>query len=283
MRALVRRQVVGATSWELATRVPAPPVARWVSAYHGYRERGAGPCLRREVSGARVVFILDLGPPILVRTPRDELRAPGFVAGLHDRYAETLHEGFQEGVQLDLSPIGARQLFGVPMHELTGRVVSLDALPFDRDVVDRVRAQPTWDARFDVLDGALARRFAELAVPGRVTAWAVAQIEQARGAVAIGALARELGYSAKHVTRLFHDYVGVGPKHYARLVRFDRLKAAADAAPGRSWADLALAFGYYDQAHMAREVRLLTGLTPSELRAERADVAFIQDLPIGGG
>lgn len=262
----------GGADWQVATRAPnVPNVARHIREYVGYRERGVGPSSRREVSGARVVLIVELGPPIRVDGQR---HAAGFIAGLSDRFTLTTHEGVQEGVQIDLAPVAARLFCHTPLTEIAGRSLSLDELwPEAPETIERMREVPSWDARFDLLDAALARRWAEPGVPARVTAWACAAIEQAGGAVSVRALAKETGYSEKHVTRLFRDHVGVGPKRYARGVRFDRLLRAAQAQPARSWAELAYDFGFSDQAHLAREVRDLSGMTPTELRASRDEVA----------
>ena len=95
------------------------------------------------------------------------------------------------------------------------------------------------------------------------------RIEETGGAVEMRALARELGYSRKHVITLFRDHVGLPPKLLARIVRFDGLLRQLRTGAATSWADLALDCGYYDQAHLVREVRRFTGLTPTEARPWR--------------
>jgi AraC-like DNA-binding protein len=88
----------------------------------------------------------------------------------------------------------------------------------------------------------------------------------------VGSLATELGYSRKHLIALFRDQVGIAPKLFARLVRFDRVMSEARSGRSRSWAELALACGYYDQAHLVRDVRHFTGLTPTEARASLSEL-----------
>jgi len=276
--AAVQRFEDGGARWEVAERAPAGALAAHAGAWVGYREEADGPRARREVSATRVVFIVEVGPPIVVRDGgggAGQRFRGGFVAGLTDRFAITEHAGRQEGVQLDLTPIGAHLLLGVPMHELAGRIVGLDELgagAIVKDLADRLRDAPGWDARFDLLDRVFARRADGAGAASRMVAWAVAAIERAGGALSMRELARELGYSDKHVTRLFRQHVGVGPKRYARLVRLERVLAAAAHRPHVTWAELALDHGYCDQAHLARDVRELTGLTPSELRADRVAV-----------
>ena len=103
---------------------PAPRALRgYVRDYTGYEEWSAEPLCRREVPSADVTLIL---------SPDSELRLPerhtSFVAALHDRCALVEHPGEQRGVEVRLTPLGAHALFGVPMHELTNRVVELDEL-----------------------------------------------------------------------------------------------------------------------------------------------------------
>jgi AraC-like DNA-binding protein len=82
----------------------------------------------------------------------------------------------------------------------------------------------------------------------------------------MGELAAELGFSRKHVVSLFRDHVGLPPKLYAEVVRFDRLTRRLKTGPDASWARLALELGFADQAHLAREVRRFAGVTPREIR-----------------
>jgi AraC-like DNA-binding protein len=107
-------------------------------------------------------------------------------------------------------------------------------------------------------------------------AWALRRIEERAETQqhhTVGQLARELGYSPKHVIALFRDQVGVSPKLCMRLVRFERLRRAIRAAPASSLAELASACGYCDQSHLAREVRQFTGDSASHLLAEHGSDA----------
>jgi AraC-like DNA-binding protein len=63
--------------------------------------------------------------------------------------------------------------------------------------------------------------------------------------------------------------VGTAPKTYARLVRFNALLAYLKHHTAADWADVAGRFGYYDQAHFARELRRFTGATPTEFLERR--------------
>jgi hypothetical protein len=108
---------------------------------------------RRELPSDRVVLIINLGEPIRVLVARDRARwsvqPEGFFAGLHDMYALTETRGSQRGVQVDLTPVGAHILLGLPMHELARRVVMLEEL-FGRGgalLREAVAEAPGWEQR----------------------------------------------------------------------------------------------------------------------------------------
>ena len=263
----------------MALRPPAAGLRPYVRGdYVGYTEWGGSPSRRREFPGPFAVMIFEFGPPIRIFEAGDRRRVSshrgGFVSGLGEAFVVCEHDGFQQGLQVNLTAIGARLLFGVPMSELRGRVVPIsDVLPVrHRRLGERMQDAAGWDERFDLLDCALAECIAGARIETSIVAWAVRRIEETGGAVEMRALARELGYSRKHVITLFRDHVGLPPKLLARIVRFDGLLRHLRTGAARSWADLALDCGYYDQAHLVREVRRFTGLTPTEARPLAQDL-----------
>jgi transcriptional regulator GlxA family with amidase domain len=88
----------------------------------------------------------------------------------------------------------------------------------------------------------------------------------------VAELARETGWSARHLDNRFRAEIGLTPKAAARVIRFDRarrmLMRRVGAGGPPALADLAAAGGYYDQAHLAREFRGLAGVPPSRWLAE---------------
>src|SRR5215207_7453 len=152
----IRRHDSALGRWELVERAPDPRLAGLVHSYCGYAEEGAAPLRRREIPSSRVVVILGLGPALRV----DGVERSSFVAALDDKPSLTEHAGVNSGIQIDLSPLGARRLLGVPMHELSTRVVALDDVLGSGELVERVAETPGWAARFDFLDRAILERVA---------------------------------------------------------------------------------------------------------------------------
>jgi AraC-like DNA-binding protein len=258
--------------WEFAFGDPDPRLGGCVRGYCGYDETTPGPMRRRELPTSRVVLILDLGPTLrildLARETPLFAHAGGFVAGLDDAPTLTETPGTMRGVQVDLTPIGARRLFGVPMSQLAGRTVAIEDLlgAAGRELIGRVADARGWAARFAVIDAWLLRRLAREGDPAVEHAWGV--LFASGGRAPIASLAKDLGWSHRRLIARFRDQVGMAPKQLARVIRFEGLLEALRHGRGAPrWTELALDHGYYDQAHLIREVRALTGETPTELHA----------------
>lgn len=283
VRVLRHASVLG--SWEMARRGPHPVLAGLIGEYCGYIEDSTVPVRRRQVAERRVVLIISFGDPIRLHT-QPGVDAPGetvsFVAGLHNGPTVTEHFGIQAGVQVDLTPLGAYTLLGLPMAELADRIVPFAELAdgaagFGRELPERLACAATWDERFALLDAVWTRRLAEGPVPRPevVRSWEL--LEASRGRVGVAELADETGWSRRHLTAHFRREVGLPPKAAARLLRFRHAVGLLGCPTPPGLATLAEVCGYYDQAHLNRDFRDLAGCTPtSYLAALRPDGAGVE-------
>ena len=267
-------------SWEMVQGMPDPRLRGHVLSYCSYREETTTFVRRRELPGVRVVMIINLGEPIRVQAPGasgwDE-QPDGFLAGMHDTYAITETGGSQGGVQVDLTPIGAHLLLGLPMHELSQHVVTLEEM-FGRGgtlLREAVALAPDWAGRFEVVDEFLLTLLDRARSPVPSVTRALGRLHESGGTVPVGVLAAEIGCSRRHLISRFREQVGVTPKLAARIFRFERAVALVDARTEMGWAEIAQACGYYDQAHMIRDFHQFAGCAPSEFARRR--------LPDGGG
>jgi AraC-like DNA-binding protein len=281
--------------WQLACRPPAPALAGLVRRYTGYRESAVLPVRRREAPTGDVALILTFGPSIdVLDGARRQTLTGSFVATVGDRYATTEYLGDQYGLEIVLSPPGARRLLGVPLSELGPLVTGLGELlgPAAERLLDRLATAPDWASRFDLLDTELSARAAAGAAPPPVAERAWRLLCASGGRIGVARLATELGCSRRYLSSRFAELTGVSPKTYGRIVRCRaamRLLSvpAADGAtppapladgtpparladgtpPGRL-ADVAARCGYFDEAHLARDFRLLVGVSPGRWQDE---------------
>jgi AraC-like DNA-binding protein len=261
----------------MAWAAPPPALRPYVHRYVGFVERTPEPLRRRELPSGDVHLIITFGPHWDLPDPDapDERaeRHTSFVAGLSDRHAYSEHQGFAEGMEVQFTPLGARAFLGVPGCELAHVVAPLDAVVGRSAdaLVGRLVEAPAWRERFALLDAAITARVAEMAPPPREVVWAWRRLAETSGALPVGALADELGWSRKRLIGRFREHVGVTPKLYARLLRFqaavDVLRA--DGAEQLSLASVALDCGYYDQAHLNRDFRAFADTSPTDFLASR--------------
>lgn len=257
------------SSWEIVARTPARWLRPYVRGLWAYSERTPGPVRRREMPSGGITVVLNLGTKLYVEQSADGEgeRFTSFIAGLHERYAITETDGSQMGVQLNLSPLGARVLFGVPMHELAHQTHSLASVLGRRvdELVEQLDADAGGDARTARVEAVLADWLADARPPRRDIAWACARIEASGGASRIEDIAAELGWSRKRMADTFRDAVGLPAKSYARLIRFHRAFEMLRGVDPPPWSRLAQCCGYYDQSHMIRDFRAFSGMAPAAL------------------
>ena len=270
---------------------PAPALRPYVGWYSGFRQAGVAPARHRGLPSPYLTLILTLDDPLTIGAHPDPAQEPGefvtLLGGLHTAPALVVHEGRQSGVQVALSPLGARGLLGLPAGEVAGVDLHADdVLGRDvREAQERLRLAADWPERFAIVDEWLLARLAASGggspAPEVGRAWEL--VLATDGRVTVADLAAEVGWSARHLSARFAAETGLGPKAAGRVVRFDRarrrLAARARRGPGELWpdsppvrglalADLAVECGYFDQAHLDREFRALAGCPPVAWLAE---------------
>jgi AraC-like DNA-binding protein len=295
---VLARRVTERGVHETAERAGAGASEAVVRHYVGYEEWPESGFVRREVARHGVALILGFGDPLDVYGPNDSpedrggLRPLGaFVVGNQLGSSLTGINGHQVGIQVELSAAGALALFGdvevlsdavVPLDEALGRA--------GRGLVDRLAETPSWAERLDLLDSALGAGSAlagshsglsDVPALAPEVAWLRRQLESCRGRARVEPLMDETGWSRRHVTERFRRQLGVTPKAYARLLRFEHASALLnELAPGRGVSDVAMEAGYYDQSHLTRDFVALAGVTPGTFAANAAlapEVRFVQD------
>src|SRR6185312_769713 len=186
------------------------------------------------------------------------------VSGAYHRafVIDTLEHASIVGVHF--KPGGALPFIGALPGEVGSTHIDLESVwgAHASELRERLAEATTPSRRFRILERALLARLhrpfkRHVAVP-------VALVRIARGE-RIGAVAADLGLRHRRLIELFTAEVGMAPKLFGRVQRFQQAIQAAQTARAPDWAGLALAFGYSDQAHLVRDVVAFSGLAPTEL------------------
>ena len=192
--------------------------------------------------------------PVVETTPRPVL------IGLqtHNRVRLAIG-GIQESFCIMFQPSGLFRLFHLPLHELTDHDFEARAVlgaSISR-LQDRLSGCQSFPERASMTDGFLMRRF--LAGQSDGVCEAANEILLRRGQTPIRRLAVQAGLSMRQFERRFTRTVGVPPKLYARIARFEAALDSKARAREKSWTEVAHEFGYYDQMHLVHDFRQFSG------------------------
>lgn len=161
-------------------------------------------------------------------------------------------------------PGRALPFLGVPASELTDLRIDIGEVWPARDAALDPLHSSDVPALLGGFQHLLENRLQRSVTLDRAVDEAVRAILRAGGNLSISALASALGVTRQHLARRFAMHVGVSPKMFARVTRMRRAIAKARVAAQVDWTALALDAGYFDQSHLAGEIRELTGRAPSE-------------------
>jgi AraC-like DNA-binding protein len=256
--------------WQIFRWQPHPELAAHVRRYYGHFESSSRLVRRRELPSGEVALIISLGPHYQLVDPASghSLRTlRTFVAGLDDTYSLVDSRIPGAAIQVDFSPLGGRRLLQLPMHLVSKRTTELNELfgsEADR-LIEALYEAPNWQIRFVTLDNFLLSKLRRSEKPADEIHWAWRQLDLSRGAIPIHQITGRLGWTRKRLIKTFRNEIGIPPKALARVLRFQRALEELNSGKIISNPQLAVECGYSDQAHMIRDFKDFSGLTPVEL------------------
>ena len=161
---------------------------------------------------------------------------------------------------------GASAFFSFPLNELTDRIINLDVVlgRDGRETEERLNAARTVRQRVAIIENVLFRLLSQNTGSDLMVEAATGIIVENMGLASIDGVIDALGVNERRLERRFQRKIGLSPKRFSRIIRFQSFLNAATAGNGRNLLDTALLFGYYDQAHLIREFREFSGKTPLE-------------------
>lgn len=250
---------------------PAPVLSRYVHCYYSLRGP-VGGAPQTIFPDGRMDVVIQLGDPFarIHDNGRIELQPAALLVGQMRGYVKIVPLGRVHSFGIRFRPGGTEALLRVPAGHTSDQIFPLDDVCPGFVNALRERLTETPDPIAAVEDLLMTRLWNVREHP--VVDCALHEIVQSAGTKHVRDVAVNAGVSPRHLERVFNQHVGMGPKAFARIVRFQRVLRS----PAGNWAGLAAACGYTDQAHLIKEFRQFTGQTPAEWRASQ--VAFLQDM-----
>ena len=191
---------------------------------------------------------------------------PGaLVIGPHSEFfvIDTFQQRAVMGV--NFKPGGAFPFFNLPVDELRDLHVALEVLwgRAASDLREQLLAAPTPQAKFEALEQALLAYSARFTASHPAVAFALKEFQNKSKSGSLSEVTGQIGLSSRRFTQLFSQEVGLTPKLFWRVQRFQEAVRLIDGRQNLNWADIALGCGYFDQAHFIHDFQAFSGLNPT--------------------
>ncbi|KIL40009.1 hypothetical protein SD70_16690 [Gordoniibacillus kamchatkensis] len=208
---------------------------------------------------------------------REHQEASCFVIGLTTQAALIDSDLEYGNLCVEFKPQGAYRFFAIALNELTDGI-------FDSQSVfnwpgwklqERISELQDLDGKVQFLQQFLLQRLDALIRSDPITDYAVDRIVATGGLIRINDICDEIGCSRRYLTAKFADYVGLSPKEYSCLVRFNRIYKNLNLNPAAVRSD----GDYHDQSHLIKEFKKFTGITPGDYirRSNRLGTIFFNE------
>jgi AraC-like DNA-binding protein len=177
----------------------------------------------------------------------------------------------------------AYPFYPMPMNEISDQVVGADLI-FGRNMInlrEQLLASSLIDEKFLLLENFILKQAKGMLAAEnwtRCIEYALLQIVNQPNVLSFQRLCDQIGYSQKHFINLFKEQVGVSPKQFLRIMRFQKtiVEIENELIP---WSNLAQEIGYYDQAHFINEFKSFSGFTPGEYINRKTEL--LNYVPVG--
>lgn len=272
--------------FDYRVREPGGALGRFVESL--WFARGTVPYRRERIAptGSTVAVIV-LGDPI-IEIADDGRGVPletgrGFVIGPHDGPVINEPTGETYACGVVTTPVGCQAVMHIEPAAIRGQILELgDGWPAADALRPALLEANGPDAQLDLLEGRIRETLAP-EVPGLERCERAIALLEAEPTRPIAAIAEALDVSHGHLVRELTRIVGLSPRKFARLIRMRRLLQALDVTGETDWAGRAADLGWFDQAHLIRDFKRHTGVTPTQyVSAQRSVFGPVSDADAAG-
>jgi AraC-like DNA-binding protein len=228
----------------------------------------------RVLPGGHVQVILNLARDFLLDCSEDapaQRMAPSLIGGARSAYAIIDSSDMADLMGIVFHPGGFAPFAFDAVDIFTNQNISLEDVwgARARALRERLRDASSPDARFRILEDFLLQTFVARITNNKMVEFALSRFGHNSAVSRVKEVARETGWSMRYFSQIFREHVGLSPKVWCRIQRFQRAVQQLHSGVDVPWAELALECGYYDQSHFANEFRAFSGIDATSYCAKR--------------
>jgi AraC-like DNA-binding protein len=241
-----------------------PPLSQFVELFWYYAGVSLPHKQERLLPQGTVELVIDL------RNNREGFQSfpSAVVAGPHSRFFVIDTACQEEVIGIHFKPGGAFPFFQLPADELQNQHVALGDLWGARaaELRERVLAGPTPQAKVEVMENFLVAQAFRGFERHPAVGFALAEFQRPL-LPPVGSITEKIGLSSRRFIQVFSQEVGLAPKLFCRVQRFQQVVRTVHAGKDIDWTEIALDCGYFDQAHFIHDFKEFSGLIPSAYAA----------------
>ena len=266
--------------------IPAFPLNQFIESFIYYRDYNPVHSVDRFLPDGNINVVIDLTDYPKYIYDNDTLKEIQacknvWFSGIRNQYITIPSGKDSEMFIINFVKGMAYPFVQMPLHELTDSVVDGDLVltPEIMDLREMILAAPLISQKFMTVENFLLKKFIKKLVVNPFINFAVNKIIRAPENISIEQIAAKVGFSQKHLIKLFKDNVGVTPKGFLKIIRFQKAITEISAARSPDWIGIALESGYYDQAHFINDFKAFSGFTPNQYMQK--NVEHLNYIPVG--
>jgi len=265
--------------------IPSYPLNRFIQSFYYYKDYYPSHRIERLLPDGNVQIIFELtGRPryIYNNNTLEEIQACRNVwfAGIWTKPITIPSGRDSEMIIVQFHKGKAYPFISETMHALTNIVVDAE-LVFKNDILyltEKLKNAGSIDEKFQILEKNLFGFYLNNLYENPFIDFAISKIITKPAHWRIREIADRAGYSQKHIIKLFKDHVGLTPKEFLKIIRFQKVIEDIEKQKTINWASIAADCGFYDQSHFISDFRTYSGYTPADYMKQRGE--YLNYIPI---
>lgn len=254
------------------TYIPQPPLADFVDSFWLYEGYDPPHTKERRLPDGSMELVISLSDDtfrVYNRQNHHQFRSfrGGLLSGAHSQFTVIDTASQESIIGIHFKPGGAFPFLTLPTDELHNTLVPLDTLwgTTADDLRNNLLAAETPEMKFRTLEQTLLAHANLPLTQHPAVAFALREFQSMpphSHTPTIAHVTEQIGLSPRHFIQLFSEEVGLTPKLFCRVLRFQKVLGLIEKAQRIKWTNIALTCGYFDQAHLIHDFQAFSGLTP---------------------
>lgn len=257
--------------------IPEPPLGNYISSFVYYKDYNPEHSIEKLLPDGSVNIIIELDE--IKRYTFEESFTPktkcikAWISGMQNVpvYYSAVKSSRMFVIQFKAS--GSYPFLQLPLPELNNLIIDAE-LVLGNDILwlrEQLLESSTPEFMFSHVENWLINRAKNSALPEAIVDFATTQIIQRPTLNSLKSIAAKSGYSQKQFIEIFKKYVGLAPKSFQRIVRFNNVLAEITKQKKIDWSGISSDCGYYDQAHFINEFKYFSGINPTEYLVQKGE------------